>query len=127
MSPRKQLPPPSAGIDLATALRGRYNHTQQDDETTAEESATPRTSSTDDRRSTGARSATANAKPAAPPAVRRSWYMLSSTADSLSKAIEDEHFATRRPKAEILDALITTALAHRDEWHTALVAGSSRD
>ena len=42
---------------------------------------------------------------------RRSWYMPKASADSLAVAIEDLHFATRRPKHEVLAALVDAALA----------------
>lgn len=56
-------------------------------------------------------------------AVRRSWYMTAGTADALASALEDEHFATRRSKTDILAAIVRTALAHRDEWHRHLATG----
>jgi hypothetical protein len=46
---------------------------------------------------------------------RRSWYMPKSSADALADAVEDLHFDTRRPKHEVLRALVEVALAHRGE------------
>jgi hypothetical protein len=41
--------------------------------------------------------------------------MPASTADALSAAVDDLHYATRRPKAEVLAALVAVALDHRNE------------
>lgn len=102
---RGTLPPPNGGQDLAAALRGRLR--------------------TDETR-TGATSATRRADTgAAAPAVRRSWYMPADTAAALAAAIDDEHFATRRSKAEIIAAIIAAGLGHRDEWSGQTVKESS--
>ncbi|SCL21290.1 hypothetical protein [Micromonospora aurantiaca (nom. illeg.)] len=57
------------------------------------------------------------ARPATPAAVqmdRRSWYMRRDVADSLARALDDLHFATRQPKHVILAALVEHALADLD-------------
>lgn len=51
---------------------------------------------------------------------RRSWYMPKSTADALADAVEDLHFGTRRPKHEVLRALVEVALEHRGEAQSRL-------
>ena len=56
-------------------------------------------------------------RPAAPAAVemdRRSWYMRRDVADSLARALDDLHFATRAPKHVILAAIVEHALADLD-------------
>jgi hypothetical protein len=51
---------------------------------------------------------------------RRSWYMPKATADALADAVEDLHFDTRRPKHEVLRALVEVALEHRSEARSRL-------
>jgi hypothetical protein len=51
----------------------------------------------------------------AAPMSRRSWYLPSGIADNLARAVDDIHYATRRPKHEVLAAAVDVALAHRDE------------
>jgi hypothetical protein len=53
---------------------------------------------------------------------RRSWYMPRSSADALTNAIADVHWKVRRPKHEVLAAVIEVALAHLDEVETKLQA-----
>ncbi|MFF7139583.1 hypothetical protein ACFZBZ_45795 [Streptomyces sp. NPDC008196] len=96
----KNLPPPSGGDDLEALLR---------------------------RRRTPPEEAVAPVAPVAPPEEkakpqaqgsgmdRRSWYMPKSSADALAAAVEDLHFDTRRPKHEVLRALVEVALEHRGE------------
>ncbi|MEV7808962.1 hypothetical protein AB0O28_39025 [Microbispora sp. NPDC088329] len=59
------------------------------------------------------------------PAVRRSWYMPAATAHALAAAVDDLHFATRRPKHEVLAALIDAALASRDQVADRLARSAS--
>lgn len=100
---RKDLPPP-ADDALADALRRRL-HRDETPATSGDISRTPRTSAT------GATGAT----DPQPVSVRRSWYMPRASADALAAAIEDLHFATRRPKQEVIAALIAVALEHQEE------------
>ncbi|TLP66533.1 hypothetical protein [Microbispora triticiradicis] len=58
-------------------------------------------------------------------AVRRSWYMSAATADALATAVDDLHFTTRRPKHEVLAALIDAALASRDQVADRLTRSAS--
>jgi len=51
---------------------------------------------------------------------RRSWYMPRESADALAQLVDDLHFATRRPKHEVLAAVIAVALAHRSEIENRL-------
>lgn len=51
---------------------------------------------------------------------RRSWYMPRATADALAEVVEDLHFGTRRPKHEVLRALVEVALEHQDEARARL-------
>lgn len=46
---------------------------------------------------------------------RRSWYMPKAVADALADAVEDLHYATRRPKHEVLRALVEAALENQDQ------------
>lgn len=54
---------------------------------------------------------------------RRSWYMPKASADALADAVEDLHYATRRPKHEVLAALIDAALASRGDVQARLTTG----
>lgn len=56
---------------------------------------------------------------------RRSWYMPRSVADDLASAVEDLHFDTRKPKHEVLRALVEVALEHRGEARARLKGESS--
>ncbi|WP_047892958.1 hypothetical protein [Micromonospora sp. RV43] len=61
--------------------------------------------------------ASAAVRPATPAAVemdRRSWYMRRDVADSLARALDDLHYATRAPKHVILAAIVEHALADLD-------------
>lgn len=99
----KNLPPPGGGDDIEALLR---------------------------RRRTPSADSVAPVAPVAPPAAsgrsqgsgmdRRSWYMPRSTADALAAAVEDLHFETRRPKHEVLRALVEVAIAHRGEAQARL-------
>jgi hypothetical protein len=55
---------------------------------------------------------TSNASPAM---ISRSWYMSKALAERLAVALDDLHWRARRPKHEVLDAVIEVALAHPDE------------
>lgn len=58
--------------------------------------------------------------PAATGMRRRSVYLAAEVADRLDKAVADMHFATRRPKHEVLAAAVAVALEHRDEIEARL-------
>jgi len=51
---------------------------------------------------------------------RRSWYMPRESADALAQLVDDLHYATRRPKHEVLAAVIAVALVHRSEIENRL-------
>lgn len=51
---------------------------------------------------------------------RRSWYMPRASADALAEAVEDLHYDTRKPKHEVLRALVEVALEHRGEARAVL-------
>jgi hypothetical protein len=51
---------------------------------------------------------------------RRSVYLAAEVADRLDTAVADIHFATRRPKHEVLAAAVDVALEHRDEIEARL-------
>ncbi len=53
---------------------------------------------------------------------RRSWYMPKASADALAAAVDDLYFATRKPKHEIIAALIDAALAARADVQTRLTS-----
>jgi hypothetical protein len=46
---------------------------------------------------------------------RRSWYMPRESADALAAAVEELHYATRRPKHVILAAMVSVALDHIED------------
>lgn len=92
----KKLPPPKSGAGLSEALRSRHADAgPADREDTPAPTPAPAAESKVQR-------------------VRRSWYLSESTADALAEAVEDLHFATRKPKNVILDALIAAALEQRE-------------
>ncbi|MFF2077101.1 hypothetical protein ACFVXG_20355 [Kitasatospora sp. NPDC058162] len=59
--------------------------------------------------------AQANAAPAGGSTAmdRRSWYMPKASADALAELVDDLHWETRRPKQEILAAVVAEVLARR--------------
>lgn len=91
----KKLPPPKSGAGLSEALRSRHTDAGPADHEDAAPART-RANAPETKR------------------VRRSWYLSETTADALAEAVEDLHFATRKPKNVILDALIAAALEQRD-------------
>lgn len=52
---------------------------------------------------------------------RRSWYMPRDSAEALAAAVDDLHWSTRRPKHEIVAALVAVAVRHADEARVTLV------
>lgn len=53
---------------------------------------------------------------------RRSVYLAADVADRLDTAVADIHYATRRPKHEVLAAAVAVALDHRAEIEARLAA-----
>ncbi|MFS1305184.1 hypothetical protein [Streptosporangium longisporum] len=51
---------------------------------------------------------------------RRSWYMPVESAAALAQLVDDLHYTTRRPKHEVLAAIIDGALARRAETQKKL-------
>lgn len=47
--------------------------------------------------------------------AHRSWYLRAALADRLAAAVDEIHWKVRRPKHEVLAAVIEVALAHPDE------------
>jgi hypothetical protein len=61
-----------------------------------------------------------------PPAMRhRSWYMRADVADRLAATIDDLHYLTRRPRHEVLAALVDVSLTHRAEIEARLASQDS--
>ena len=58
--------------------------------------------------------------PDRPPMAHRSWYLRADVADSLAGVVNDLHFATRRPRHEVLAAVISVAVDHRAEIEARL-------
>jgi hypothetical protein len=58
---------------------------------------------------------------------RRSWYMPKASADLLARAVEELYFATRKPKHEILAALVDAALAEYPAVQARLSSKSTQD
>ena len=48
--------------------------------------------------------------------------MPAATADALAAAVDDLHYETRRPKHEVLAALVAVALEHLDQARNRLGA-----
>lgn len=46
---------------------------------------------------------------------RRSIYLPSDVSDRLAQVVDDIHFATRRPKHEVLAAAVVIAMEHRED------------
>ncbi len=60
-----------------------------------------------------------------PPMAHRSWYLRADVADSLADVVTDLHFTTRRPRHEVLAAVIEVAVGHRAEIEARLTRGSA--
>jgi hypothetical protein len=58
--------------------------------------------------------------PDRPAMAHRSWYLRADVADSLAHVVNDLHFATRRPRHEVLAAVISVAVDHRAEIEARL-------
>ncbi len=110
MSARKRLPGVSGGDELTAMLRARRVEAVEDQD---DADVLPRRSAsgaTDAMPSTPRTSRTR----ASGPMDRRSWYMPTSAAAALTAAVDDLHYETRRPKHEVLAALIDVALSDLD-------------
>lgn len=55
-----------------------------------------------------------------PQMAHRSWYMRADVADSLAEIVTDLHYAHRRPRYEVLAAVIGVGLEHRAEIEARL-------
>ena len=66
-----------------------------------------------------------SAAPQPPPMRHRSFYMRSDVADRLAAVVDDLHFATRRPRHEVLAALVDVTIGHRAEIEARLARGSA--
>jgi hypothetical protein len=55
----------------------------------------------------------------------RSFYMRSDVAERLAEVVDDLHFSTRRPRHEVLAALVGVSLEHLAEIKTRLTQGSA--
>lgn len=58
--------------------------------------------------------------------VSRSWYMSRDLVDRLAAAVDDLHWRTRRPKNEVLGAVVAVALEHEDEVAARLTSDGAR-
>ncbi len=66
------------------------------------------------------------APPGPQPSMRhRSFYMRSDVADRLAAAVDDLHYSARRPRHEVLAALVDVVLDHRAEIEARLAQGSA--
>ena len=64
--------------------------------------------------------------PGTPRTMRhRSFYMRTDVADRLAAVVDDLHYATRRPRHEVLAALVGVTLEHRAEIEARLTRGSA--
>lgn len=58
--------------------------------------------------------------PDQPPMARRSWYLPQADADRLAQLVDDLHFMTRRPRYEVLAAVVGVIVDHRPEIEARL-------
>jgi hypothetical protein len=58
--------------------------------------------------------------PQPPPMAHRSWYLRADVAEHLADVVTDLHFTTRRPRHEVLAAVIEVAVDHRAEIEARL-------
>ena len=59
--------------------------------------------------------------PERPPMAHRSWYLRADVAEHLADVVTDLHYATRRPRHEVLAAVIEVAIdGHRAEIEARL-------
>jgi hypothetical protein len=60
--------------------------------------------------------------PTGPPSPmrHRSFYMRGDVADRLAAAVDDLHYSARRPRHEVLAALVDVVLDHRSEIEARL-------
>jgi hypothetical protein len=54
------------------------------------------------------------------PMAHRSWYLRADVAERLADVVTDLHFTTRRPRHEVLAAVIEVAVDHRAEIEARL-------
>ena len=67
--------------------------------------------------------AEANSAKKTTPMDRRSWYMPRANAEALAALIEDLHYETRRPKHEVLAAVVAAALGQKEAVRQRLEDG----
>jgi hypothetical protein len=63
--------------------------------------------------------------PGHPPMARRSWYLPQADADRLALLVNDLHFTTRRPRHEVLAAVVAVIVGHRAEIEARLTSQGS--
>jgi hypothetical protein len=114
---RKQLPPPPSGDDLSAVLRRRHQPTAGPLDS-GQDGAAASPPAEQAPTATGRRPTSSGAV-----MDRRSWYMPRSSADALAAAVDNLHWQTRRPKHEVLAAIVATAVEHTDEALARLVDG----
>lgn len=66
-----------------------------------------------------------NASPNPPPMARRSWYLPQADADRLAGLVDDLHHLTRRPRYEVLAAVVDVIVGHRPEIEARLASQDS--
>jgi hypothetical protein len=64
--------------------------------------------------------------PTEAPKRRRSWYLPQEVGDQLAAMVEEIHFTTRRPKHEVLAAVVAVAVEHQADVLARLQDGGSR-
>lgn len=108
MSPRNPTPPPdmSSLTGGPNALLGRFGNRGGAPDPAPAPPPAPKVP--------------ARRKPSDDTMDRRSWYMSKAVADALAEEVDELHFATRRPKHEVLAALIAVAMEHGDEVRSRL-------
>jgi len=63
--------------------------------------------------------------PERPPMAHRSWYLRADVATRLADVVTDLHYSTRRPRHEVLAAVIGFAVDHRAEIEAQLAKGGA--
>jgi hypothetical protein len=57
--------------------------------------------------------------------ARRSWYMRADVADRLAAVVDDLHYSTRRPRHEVLAAVVDVSVHHLAEIEAQLSRGNA--
>lgn len=95
---RKDLEPPLTRSGLSETLRHREEALRSRYNTDDSGNATSASRQTKDENTTS----------------RRSWYMDTASADNLTRLVDDLHYASRKPKHQVLAAIVAEAMERKD-------------